>query len=80
MAGAEAARARRGGRIELPRNSEREAGTFYCTFCGKSQHKVAQLIAGPGPTFICDECALLCAKIVGEKRAADAEREAARAE
>lgn len=29
--------------------------TFYCSFCGKSQHEVVKLIAGPS-AFICDEC------------------------
>jgi ClpX C4-type zinc finger/Glyoxalase superfamily protein len=30
--------------------------TLYCSFCGKSQHEVRKLIAGPPPVFICDEC------------------------
>src|SRR5262245_2970162 len=37
--------------------------TLYCSFCGKSQHKVARLIAGPG-VFICDECVGLCNDIL----------------
>lgn len=37
--------------------------TLHCTFCGKSQHKVKALIAGPG-AFICDECVGLCDKIL----------------
>ena len=37
--------------------------TCYCSFCGKSQHEVAQLIAGPG-NFICDECVEMCMQIV----------------
>ena len=48
----------------------REAETFkaketsYCSFCGKSQHQVLKLIAGPGPRlFICNECVDLCAAI-----------------
>jgi len=36
--------------------------TLYCSFCGKSQHRVATLIAGP-TVFICDECVDLCATI-----------------
>ncbi len=36
---------------------------LYCSFCGKSQHEVKKLIAGPS-VFICDECILLCADIV----------------
>jgi hypothetical protein len=37
--------------------------TLYCSFCGKSQHEVRKLIAGP-TVFICDECVALCADIV----------------
>jgi ATP-dependent Clp protease ATP-binding subunit ClpX len=36
--------------------------TLYCSFCGKSQHEVRKLIAGPS-VFICDECVELCADI-----------------
>jgi len=36
--------------------------TYYCSFCGKSQHEVRKLIAGPGQ-FICDECVELCMDI-----------------
>ena len=35
---------------------------LYCSFCGKSQHEVKKLIAGP-TVFICDECIELCADI-----------------
>ena len=38
-----------------------------CSFCGKSQHKVGWLIAGPVAN-ICDECIDLCAEIVHDKR------------
>lgn len=41
---------------------------LYCSFCGKSQHEVAKLIAGPS-TFICDECVELCNEIVAERGA-----------
>ena len=37
--------------------------TLHCSFCGKSQHKVKALIAGPG-CFICDECVGLCDTIL----------------
>jgi hypothetical protein len=37
--------------------------TLYCSFCGKSQHEVRKLIAGPG-VYICDECVDLCTDIV----------------
>ena len=40
---------------------------FYCSFCGKSQHKVRKLIAGPD-TFICNECVELCCDIVHEEQ------------
>ena len=46
--------------------SARTAGTCYCSFCGKSQHEVPKLIAGPA-VFICDECVDLCSEIVEEK-------------
>lgn len=39
--------------------------TLYCSFCGKSQHDVKKLIAGPS-IFICDECIELCADIIKE--------------
>jgi hypothetical protein len=34
--------------------------TFYCSFCIKSQHEVAKLVAGPGLVMICDECVGMC--------------------
>jgi ATP-dependent Clp protease ATP-binding subunit ClpX len=40
--------------------------TLYCSFCGKSQHEVKKLIAGPS-VFICDECIDLCNDIVREE-------------
>lgn len=43
--------------------------TLYCSFCGKSQHEVAKLIAGPGSVFICDECTGLCDDIVSDQAA-----------
>ncbi|MDY0340791.1 MAG: ATP-dependent Clp protease ATP-binding subunit ClpX [Coriobacteriia bacterium] len=42
-----------------------------CSFCGKPQHQVRKLVAGPG-VYICDECIELCAEIVDEEQAADA--------
>jgi ClpX C4-type zinc finger protein/glyoxalase superfamily protein len=38
--------------------------TLYCSFCGKSQHEVRKLIAGPPPVLICDECVDICTDIV----------------
>src|SRR5271157_1728473 len=40
--------------------------TLYCSFCGKSQHEVRKLIAGP-TVFICDECIELCMDIIREE-------------
>ena len=39
---------------------------LYCSFCGKSQHEVKKLIAGP-TVFICDECVELCMDIIKEE-------------
>ncbi len=44
--------------------------TLYCSFCGKSQHEVKKLIAGPS-VFICDECIELCNDIIREEVPAD---------
>ncbi len=50
--------------------------TLYCSFCGKSQHEVKKLIAGPS-VFICDECIDLCNEIIrDELPAGDEQREA----
>jgi ATP-dependent Clp protease ATP-binding subunit ClpX len=43
---------------------------LYCSFCGKSQHEVRKLIAGPS-VFICDECIELCNDIIREESAPD---------
>ena len=40
--------------------------TLFCSFCGKSQHEVKKLIAGP-TVFICDECVELCMDIIREE-------------
>ena len=45
---------------------------LYCSFCGKSQHEVRKLIAGPS-VFICDECVELCNDIIREEVAESAE-------
>jgi ATP-dependent Clp protease ATP-binding subunit ClpX len=53
--------------------SEKKSGTeklLYCSFCGKSQHEVKKLIAGPS-VFICDECIELCNDIVRDEIAGD---------
>jgi len=40
--------------------------TLYCSFCGKSQHELSKLIAGP-TVYICNECVELCMDIIGEE-------------
>jgi ATP-dependent Clp protease ATP-binding subunit ClpX len=47
-------------------NSGDSKSTLYCSFCGKSQHEVRKLIAGP-TVFICDECVELCMDIIKEE-------------
>ena len=53
--------------------TEKKSGSeklLYCSFCGKSQHEVKKLIAGPS-VFICDECIELCNDIVRDEISAD---------
>ncbi len=54
------------------RQAERRLGvklpkTLHCSFCGKSQHQVQKLIAGPRGVFICDECVGLCNDVIAER-------------
>ena len=46
--------------------TEKNKNILYCSFCGKSQHEVRKLIAGP-TVFICDECVELCMDIIKEE-------------
>ena len=46
--------------------TDKNNSTLYCSFCGKSQHEVKKLIAGP-TVFICDECVELCMDIIKEE-------------
>jgi len=50
--------------------SNDESKLLYCSFCGKSQHEVRKLIAGPS-VFICDECVDLCEDIIREEAIED---------
>jgi ATP-dependent Clp protease ATP-binding subunit ClpX len=52
---------------------------LYCSFCGKSQHEVRKLIAGPS-VFICDECIDLCNDIIREEAAPDTTAKAAKSD
>jgi ATP-dependent Clp protease ATP-binding subunit ClpX len=50
----------------MSKSSGESKNTLYCSFCGKSQHEVRKLIAGP-TVFICDECVELCNDIIREE-------------
>lgn len=52
--------------MNKPTGSSDSKNTLYCSFCGKSQHEVKKLIAGP-TVFICDECVELCMDIIREE-------------
>jgi len=52
---------------------------LYCSFCGKSQHEVRKLIAGPS-VFICDECIDLCNDIIREEASTDPGQKAAKSD
>jgi len=53
--------------------------TLYCSFCGKSQHEVKKLIAGPS-VFVCDECIDLCNEIIRDELPAGTEVKEARSD
>ncbi|MCP5268621.1 MAG: ATP-dependent Clp protease ATP-binding subunit ClpX [Zoogloeaceae bacterium] len=62
--------------------SEKKSSTeklLYCSFCGKSQHEVKKLIAGPS-VFICDECIELCNDIIRDEIAGTEEGKTVRSE
>ena len=50
----------------MSKDKSESKNTLYCSFCGKSQHEVKKLIAGP-TVFICDECVELCMDIIKEE-------------
>ena len=61
------------GRTHTPMADKKGATgekVLYCSFCGKSQHEVKKLIAGPS-VFICDECIELCNDIIRDEVPAD---------
>ena len=53
----------------MSKNDDSVKDTLHCSFCGKSQHEVKKLIAGPS-VFICDECVDLCIEIIREENKA----------
>jgi hypothetical protein len=52
-------------------NNPPPSKTQYCSFCGKSQHEVRTLVAGPAALFICDECVELCIDVIEPEHAED---------
>ncbi|MDK2797470.1 MAG: ATP-dependent Clp protease ATP-binding subunit ClpX [Tepidiphilus sp.] len=54
----------------MAKNKRSDNGEFYCSFCGKSQHEVKKLIAGPS-VYICNECIELCNDIVRQELVED---------
>lgn len=58
------------GVTSAPSNAKKQPAasnkTLYCSFCGKSQHEIRKLIAGP-TVFICDECSQVCQEILVEE-------------
>ena len=50
----------------MTKSTDESKSTLFCSFCGKSQHEVKKLIAGP-TVFICDECVELCMDIIREE-------------
>ena len=50
----------------MSKQPDDEKNTLYCSFCGKSQHEVRKLIAGPN-VFVCNECVELCVDIIREE-------------
>ena len=50
----------------MSKSGDSQQQTLYCSFCGKSQHEVKKLIAGPA-VFICNECVELCAEIIHDE-------------
>ena len=57
----------------MSESENRDKKTLFCSFCGKSQHEVKKLIAGP-TVFICDECVELCNDIIKEENKASIEK------
>jgi ClpX C4-type zinc finger/Glyoxalase superfamily protein len=58
-----------GGHAPAPAAADeaRPQTMLFCTFCGKSQHDVRTLIAGPSSTYICDECVVVCNDVIDGK-------------
>src|SRR6266511_4978866 len=66
--------ARPGDGVPMTKSSGSDSkNTLYCSFCGKSQHEVRKLIAGP-TVFICEECVELCMDIIREENKSSLEK------
>jgi len=63
---------RKGERHMAEKKGSSSEKTLYCSFCGKSQHEVKKLIAGPS-VFVCDECIELCNEIIRDELPATTE-------
>ena len=57
----------------MSKTEDENKATLFCSFCGKSQHEVRKLIAGP-TVFICDECVELCMDIIREEHKGSVEK------
>ena len=57
----------------MTKDKSNNKNTLYCSFCGKSQHEVKKLIAGP-TVFICDECVELCMDIIKEENKSNTQK------
>jgi ATP-dependent Clp protease ATP-binding subunit ClpX len=70
---------RKGERHMAEKKGSSSEKTLYCSFCGKSQHEVKKLIAGPS-VFVCDECIELCNEIIRDELPATTEGKDAKSE
>ena len=50
----------------MTKSKDDKNNSLFCSFCGKSQHEVKKLIAGP-TVFVCDECVELCMDIIKDE-------------
>lgn len=60
------ASAKKSPRKRTPKKQDAKNAILNCSFCGKNQHEVNKLIAGP-KVFICDQCVSLCVDIIAEE-------------
>lgn len=58
--------------VETPKQEEKPEKLLHCSFCGKNQHEVRKLVAGPS-VYICNECTDLCVEIIAEETRQDSD-------